>query len=439
MSQQQHDQPQSTTESESPSHSSRLVIVDYKDIAADPADVDLSPLLERAFGGNSSSSSSTTNTSSAASPLGIIAIRNIPDYTAAKASFLPHAHSLARLPPSYLEGTLSDPSSFYNAGWSHGKETLGRNRRPDLAKASYYFNPITDEPGTEHERKEYPASYPSNRWPDEQTFPEMANFKQSARNLGTLMREVVVHLAKHVDALAEKHVEGYSKGLLHRSMAGTEKVKGRLLYYFPLDETKESMQNEMGEAVDSTIPYENDTKHGDTEKQPDDSDESFDNWIGWHNDSGFLTALAGDLYVDHATGDVLPPSRIDPRAGLYVADRSGESIKVTIPEDCMAVQIGECLQILTGGVVVATPHCVRGPRPGWNEGGMNAAGISFPCFVDAKPTFPLTMPGGCRRGDVLGSGVGRDKVPPLEERWMENGMTFGEFLQTSFEKYYEWK
>lgn len=35
------------------------------------------------------------------------------------------------------------------------------------------------------------------------------------------------------------------------------------------------------------------------------------------------------------------------------------SCRVRIPSDHLAIQCGECLQIVTGGLLVATPHCVR--------------------------------------------------------------------------------
>ena len=223
------------------------------------------------------------------------------------------------------------------------------------------------------------------------------------------MHEVVILLAKHIDVMAEQRVKGYTKDVLYDAMRETEKAKGRLLYYYPLEEK--------------------DNGNGNATKE--------DNWIGWHNDSGFLTSLAGDMYIDDTTGQPLPASQVDPEAGLYVTDRSGESIHVTIPQDCLAVQIGECVQILTGGVVVATPHCVRGPRADWNpKSSTKVARISHPCFIDSKPTFPLVMPDGCSRGDVVQAA---GKVPPLAERWVENGMTFGDFLQKSFEKYYDWE
>ena len=139
---------------------SRLVIVDYQEIASSK---DLSVQLDRAFGGHLSSSDS--------SPLGIIAVRNVPNFVSAKQNFLPLAHALAHLDAQYLEQELSDPESMYNAGWSHGKEKLGDE--PDFAKASYYFNPLTDKPGTDAEREKYPASYPCNKWPNEEEVPQL--------------------------------------------------------------------------------------------------------------------------------------------------------------------------------------------------------------------------------------------------------------------------
>lgn len=33
-----------------------------------------------------------------------------------------------------------------------------------------------------------------------------------------------------------------------------------------------------------------------------------------------------------------------------------------IPRDCLAVQLGECAEVLSGGRLRATRHMVRGPR-----------------------------------------------------------------------------
>ncbi len=98
----------------------------------------------------------------------------------------------------------------------------------------------------------------------------------------------------------------------------------------------------------------------------------------------------------------------------------------------MGIQIGECLQVISGGLLVATPHCVRGCK-----NTPDIARLTLPCFVDTPITFPLSMPSGCSRDDVFRNTVAQ-KVPPLSGRWTRNGETFGEFLEDSFKSYYAW-
>ena len=353
-----------------------LVVLDYTQVM-DPS-LDLSSYIELAYG---------------AGALGVLAIRNVPGFVDAKMSVLTQAHSLAHLPADELL-RLEDEKSLYNAGWSHGKEKLGD--KPDFAKGSFYFNPLTDTPGSAEDRAKFPVSYPCNVWPTS-TLP---NFEPCAKTLGKIMHDQVVALSVHIDKYAASKVPTYKPFQISDAMRVTEKAKGRLLYYFPLP------------------------------PQPDMGPPPPDSWIGWHNDSGYLTALAGDMYVDDRTGVQVPLP--DPLAGLYVVDRSGDSVRVEIPSDCMAVQLGECVQVVTGGVLVATPHCVRGATP--TE--VPVARVSHPCFIDCVPTTPITMPEGCTMEQVFGSGTD-SKVPPLEKRWTHDGMLFGDFLQKTFSMYYE--
>jgi len=169
------------------------------------------------------------------------------------------------------------------------------------------------------------------------------------------MKDVVVHLAEHLDAFALEKNPEYSANTLYNAMKTSEKAKGRLLYYFPL-------------------PPSNSSDEALTE----------DSWIGWHNDSGFLTALAGDMYVNDETGpEIAPP---DPDAGLYVMDHQDSIVHVTIPLDCMAVQVSECVQILMGGNIVATPHCVQGAK-GDVVFPLRESVFSLICY----PTFPCSL------------------------------------------------
>ena len=414
--------------------------------------------------------------------IGIMAIRGVPNFVSYKDRFLIQAHALAtKFTEEYLETHLTDKSSLYNAGWSYGKEQLGQNKPPDTSKGSFYYNPVTDTPGTEQDRKQYPCSYPCNVWPpvNSDNNALLPNFQKNAKQMGLLLKDVAVEIAKHLDVYVQNQLldlqeqqqlheqaastianQHHRIESIYRNLKDTDKVKARLLYYFPLSSKKygnNTIRNDNVDDVSEAIPA--------TE----------DSWIGWHNDSGFLTALAGDVYVNHATGQPLSSIKdIDPCSGLYVIDRSfmssgkGHSssqnidnvdkaenhiLKVNIPYDCCAIQIGECVQIITGGILCATPHCVRG------SSAANIARISLPCFVDTYPSFPLAPPMGISRQQVLNADkFSHSKVPPLALRWKqaissssfddnigikattaENTMTFGEFLQETFQMYYGWE
>ncbi|GKY93754.1 hypothetical protein MPSEU_000342500 [Mayamaea pseudoterrestris] len=330
---------------------------------------------------------------------GILAVRNVPGFVKAKHDLFSLAHKFVFLPSDYLETKLTDKESLYNSGWSFGKEKLGDT--PDTSKGSFYFNPITDTPGTLDDRQQYPLSYPKNIWPTEK-LPEL---EPAAKELGCLLTRVAVHVGRLIDIYVKKHNDEYAEAFLHDSIKNTDKVKGRLLYYFPLD-------NDVDDDSCSQVKKE-------------------DSWIGWHNDSGYLTALAGDLYVNHETGQILEQSP-DPSSGLYVVNRSDCVLHVRIPDDCCAIQIGECTQICTGGAVTATPHCVRGCSDS------TVARVSLACFVDVKPSTKLSMPSNCTRDKVLNASMPSARVPPLGKRWIDEGMTFGDFLKATFEMYYKW-
>jgi len=127
-------------------------------------------------------------------------------------------------------------------------------------------------------------------------------------------------------------------------------------------------------------------------------------------DSGFLTALTPDMYFDHATGRVVPNPEPD-TAGLWIAARNGSLHRISVPRDCMAIQCGESVQVVTGGKLVATPHCVRPPvkTPGISR-------CSMPVFVSGcrcSVRNDVSRPQG---GSFPSPGV-EQWVPPLADRW----------------------
>lgn len=130
-------------------------------------------------------------------------------------------------------------------------------------------------------------------------------------------------------ALVAKQIDGYAKKVLPSPMklSMTDLVTngkyhiGRLLHYFAF-ETKETVE---------------------------------DDWCGWHNDHGALTALTSSMYIDKDGNEV---DFKETNGGLFAKNRFTEATKILIPKDMMAFQLGESAQILTGGALEATPHCV---------------------------------------------------------------------------------
>lgn len=344
-----------------------VVVVEYKDLL--DQSFDISGHIQDAYGPDG---------------LGVIAIRGVPHWRSLTGDTIPLAHKLVSLDPQVL-CSLEHPDSLFNSGWSFGKEKLGD--KPDTKKASYYFNPLSDDPRPET-RESHPWALPANRWPRK----DLPEFEICCKKLGTAMHSVVVALARRIDGM------GLGTKIANE-METSLKAKGRMLYYYPLSQE---------DLVDAQM-------------KPD-------GWIGWHNDSGFLTALTPDIYFKHTTGEIIenPEPEV---AGLWVAARDGVLHRVAIPPDCLAIQCGECLQVITGGKLVATPHCVRPP--------MNSPDVSracMPVFVDSSPEFKLESPNG---RDLVFVNTVKQWVPPLAERWTD-GQTFADFLGTSFKAYYEW-
>lgn len=224
-----------------------LVVLEYKDLVEG---VDLSDKLYQAYGPNG---------------LGALTIRGIPGYSKLRADLLPLSRQLAHLPPADL-AELEDSKSMWNTGWSFGKEKLGDE--PDTNKGSFYGNPLYDFPANSIEQaNKFPFFYPPNIWPSK-AIPAL---EPAFKDMGSCMVAVTTLLSSHIDKLSLARVPGYTPRLLQSCLAETRKVKGRLLYYFP--KAREGNDSELNVVKE-------------------------DGWIGWHNDSGFLTALTSAMFFD---------------------------------------------------------------------------------------------------------------------------------------------
>lgn len=233
-----------------------------------------------------------------------------------------------------------------------GKETL-KNGQVDTLKGSFYANcafyidpKLACAPPTgEHNKDNFPEYLSPNIWPDEAVLPGM---QSSVEDLCRLIIDVAVLVAGACDKFAEKEIPGYPVAYLQRMVSSSMTTKARLLHYFPEPP-----------ATDTSSESEND-----------------DDWCATHLDHGCLTGLTSAMFVDESTAvptfepalpEMLQPfdelaASPDPAAGLYIKSRTGETVQVKIPRDCIAFQTGEALERITGGKFKAVPHFVRSAR-----------------------------------------------------------------------------
>jgi len=349
-----------------------MVVFTYEQIADETQD--LTDLIEKAYGPEG---------------YGICIVKGVPNYIEARAKLLPLGQKLGNLPQEKLE-KLEFPQHFYSVGWSHGKEKfLGVK---DFSKGSFYANPQYDsiDEGTETQESD---AFAPNAWPKE----DLPELEHAFKNLGCLIVDTGILLAKHIDKYLAKKVPTYQDGKITKVIQESKCCKARLLHYFPSEDPND------GEA----------------------------DWCGWHNDHGTLTGLTSAMYFDKNGNEV---EFKDPESGLFVQKRSAEIKKAAIPKDCLAFQIGESAQISSGGRVEATPHTVlRGKK-------LIGTGIcrnTFAVFMQPNKEDLMKQPEGVKREEVYVSET--FKVPKLQDRWRSPSQDFEDFAIKTLECYTEKK
>ncbi|KAJ3006430.1 hypothetical protein HKX48_000122 [Thoreauomyces humboldtii] len=337
-----------------PAVKASLVVLDYNDLVSDT--VDLTSELKNAFG---------------AGALGACVVKNVPDFVQKREKLLTLASVLANLPED-VKKKAEHPESSYLFGWSHGKEIM--NGKADFAKGSYYNNPIYDV--VENADPDYTTKFPEyahpNKWVEE--LPEL---KDAFMDLGSLIVRTGQLLARHCDKYLSTEHPDLPSNFIETAIAQSTTVKARLLHYFPVEEP-------------ATAPAPTST--------PDDS------WCGQHVDHSILTGLTSAMYIDESdpesykqidalnARETLGNERMAQnlaQSGLYIKTRAGEFVKVNIPKDCLAFQIGEAAQVASRGLLVATPHLVKGA--GIPAGsGLVVARNTFAVFMQPNVDHKLT-------------------------------------------------
>jgi isopenicillin N synthase-like dioxygenase len=358
-----------------------VIILNYEDLVNEK---DLTKLVGEAFDING---------------LGILCVRDIPGLQEARMNLLPLAYEFSNLNDE-IKSKYVHEESFYSFGWSHGKEKL-QGGKPDKSKGSYYANPQYDRPVDDEEiiKKHAPFVHP-NIWPKD----DLPLLEHSFKSLGQLIVKVGILLGKQCDGFVNSKAPTYLENKLHNIIDTSLCCKARLLHYFPYIKP-------------------------DVELECTNDENDFSSWCGWHNDHGSLTGLVSAIFLDKDGKEVPNP---DPNAGLYIMSRKSECIKVSIPSDCVAFQIGETAQIHSGGILQATPHAVRGAK---------VEGISretFAVFMEPGWLEPMNCPDGMSESEAQSQSSAENLppgVPSLASRWMTT-QNFGEFTDATLNSYY---
>ena len=316
--------------------------------------------------------------------LGILLITDLPSRTFVsedRPRVLRLARSVAHMSDAE-KAACSHPQSNHAIGYSCGQESMTKGKSDD-AKCSFYSNPEHDVVTTDPTLKEqYPAIYGDNLWPS-----SLPSLRDAVRAAGAHQIEIGLLVAKQLDALMSDEYSIHDSNFESR-LSSVKTRKSRLLHYKPSNTTEQRL-------------------------------------CGWHLDHGSLTVLVAPMYLNQ--DGVASP--IDD-SGLLIKTRRGATVQVRIPVDGVAVQLGEVFQLLSGGRLRATPHCVCGTAA---ASAQHLSREQFVVFMDCHHETPLALPPNAL-SDALESPFLPIGVPSLRSRF-ENGMSYAEFSKRTYRAY----
>jgi isopenicillin N synthase-like dioxygenase len=227
--------------------------------------------------------------------------------------------------PEAEKRALARPDIWYQRGWTppNTERAVVAGGQPDF-KECYFASPTEPDP---EGVLQYPQLYADNVWPDGDT----------------TLRPRFLAIGRALDAIGRTLLRGCARALdipvdqLERVVQGGPHVT-RALLYLPLT------QDQVGSGI---------------------------LWGEEHTDFNLITLLPGGRFLDSQGATCARP---DDQSGLYLRTRptpeapSGTLVSGTPPAGCIVAQVGQQLEILTGGTFLATPHVITAPKvPGYSR------------------------------------------------------------------------
>jgi isopenicillin N synthase-like dioxygenase len=232
--------------------------------------------------------------------------------------------------PEEHKRTLGRADLWYQRGWTppNTEKAVVAGGQPDF-KECYFVAPTELDPKA---RLHYPQIYADNIWPESDDGFDAAEFRERYLALGRKLHAAGEALLRGCAVALDLPADTFTK-----MIAGGPHVT-RVLHYLAL--------------------------------RPDQIDTGV-LWGEEHTDFNLLTMLPGGRFYDPAGR---PSPRPDNKSGLWLRTRPtaeaprGELVQGRPPEGCIIAQVGQMLEILTGGAFLATPHVVTAPgTPGYSR------------------------------------------------------------------------
>jgi isopenicillin N synthase-like dioxygenase len=232
--------------------------------------------------------------------------------------------------PEAYKRTFARGDLWYQRGWTppNTEKAVVAGGQPDF-KECFFVAPM---PFDDASRQQYPQLYCDNLWPDSGDGFDAETFRARYLDIG-----------RKLHAAGEALLAGCALALDLPESTFVDMITGgphvtRVLNYLPL----------RAEQVGTGIL-----------------------WGEEHTDFNLLTLLPGGRFYDAAGAACARP---DDKSGLYLRTRStpdapaGHMVQGRPPEGGIVAQVGQMLEILTGGVFLATPHVVTAPgTPGFSR------------------------------------------------------------------------
>lgn len=228
--------------------------------------------------------------------------------------------------PAEEKERVNRPDIWFQRGWTppNTERAVVAGGQPDF-KECYFAAPMPVDPDC---RIEYPEIFADNVWPDE----DGGGFAEDYLALGQQIHEAGLSLLQGLSLALGLPPRGFDARL-----EGAAHVF-RMLRYLPLS------REQVGAGI---------------------------LWGEEHTDFNLLTLLPGGRFLDPGGA---PCERPDDASGLFLRTRptkehpQGRKVEGRAPPGCIVAQVGQQLEILTGGAVLATPHVITAPKtPGYTR------------------------------------------------------------------------